>query len=143
MLSPGPHYAEGEIQRGGDEEEDGLKYKTEVETSDPSYTTPPSTGGHSKPSPHPLCSPSPEDSDLETSAVLQTAEIKAQVKAFLAEVDEDLKLEDLLPLENVTPVPIHIPTILGFVPFAMSTGQQCVPSKGLPRAYHPYKGSIG
>ena len=40
----------------------------------------------------------------------------------MAEADEDLELEDLLPLENVTPIPIHILTIPGFVPFAISAG---------------------
>lgn len=63
---------------------------------------------------------------------LQTAKIEACVEAFLAEADEDLKLEDLPPLENVTPVPIQALTIPGFIPFAMSTSQHCVPSKGLP-----------
>ena len=117
---------------GGDEEEDGLKYKTEVETSDPSFTTPPNTRGHSEPSPCPSCSPTSEDSNPENNATLQTAKIKACVEAFLAEVNKDLKLHDLPPLENVTPIPIHVPTIPGFVPFAISTGQCCVPSKGLP-----------
>ena len=54
LLSPGPHYAPGEEGIVEDleeeeEEEDGLKYKTE-DTSKGSYTTPPSTGGHSEPS---------------------------------------------------------------------------------------------
>ena len=64
--------------------------KTEVETSDPSYTTPPSIGGHSVPSPHPSHSPTPEDSNLENNVVLQTSLIKACVEVFLAEADEDL-----------------------------------------------------
>ena len=64
LLSLEPHYTEGEevvvdLEEGDDEEEDGLEYKMEVETSDPSYTTPPSTGGHSEPSPHPSHSPMP------------------------------------------------------------------------------------
>ena len=77
-----------------------------METSDPSYTTPPSTRGHSGPSPHSLCSPLPLDSDPENNAALQTSLIEACVEAFLAEVDKDLKLHDLLPLENVSPIPI-------------------------------------
>ena len=52
-----------------EEEEDGLEYKTNAPSRD-SYITLPSTRGHSEPS---LCitqSPTPEDSDPETSAVL-------------------------------------------------------------------------
>ena len=55
LLSPGPHYVPGEEEEVvGDleeeeEEEDGLEYETK-DTSKGSYTTPPSTGGRSKPS---------------------------------------------------------------------------------------------
>ena len=115
----------------------------EVETSDPSYTTSLSTRGHSKPSPHPSCSPTPEESNPENNVALWTAEIEACVEAFLAEANEDLELHNLLSLENITPVPIQAPTVPGFVPFAVSTGQCCVPSKGLPQTYHPYEGSVG
>ena len=54
LLSPGPHYTEGEEEEVvGDleeEEEDSLKYEMDVPSRD-SYMTPPSTGGHSEPSP--------------------------------------------------------------------------------------------
>ena len=75
--------------------------------------------------------------------VLQTSMIEAHVKVFLAEADEDLELHDLPPLENISPIPIQALTILGFIPFAMSTSQHCVPSKGLPCTFHPYKNSVG
>ena len=53
MLSPGPHYTEGEdkevVMDSGEKEddEDGLEYKTEAPLT-ASYMTPPSTGGHSE-----------------------------------------------------------------------------------------------
>ena len=80
LLSLGPHYAEGEE---GEvvidlEEEEGLEYETKA-PSMVSYMTPPSTGGHSKPSPHPSCSLNPEGSDPENNAALWTAEIEAYV----------------------------------------------------------------
>ena len=62
-LLPGPHYAEGEevvVDLEEEDDEDGLEYETEA-PSTVSYMTPPSTGGHSKPSPHLLCSPTPEE----------------------------------------------------------------------------------
>ena len=145
LLSPGLHYMEGEGEEvvvGLEEEEDGLEYETKVPLT-ASYTTPPSMGGCSEPS---LClshSLSPNGSDPEDNVALQTAEIEACVKAFLAKADEDLKLNDLPPLENVTPIPIHVLTIPGFIPFTVSTSQHCVPSKGLPQAYHPYQNSVG
>ena len=97
LLLPGPHYVEWEevrvdLEEGDDEEEDGLKHETEVETSDPSYMTPPSTRGCSKPSPHPLHSPLPAGSDPENNAALQMLLIEACVEAFLVEADENLKL---------------------------------------------------
>ena len=93
LLLPGLHFAEGEkvvvdLEEGDDEEEDSLKYETEVETSDPSYMTLPSTGGCTKPSPHPSCSPTPEDSNPETNVVLQMSLIEAHIEAFLAEADD-------------------------------------------------------
>ena len=127
-----------------EEEEDALEYETKEEPSDPSYMTPPSTRGHTPPSPHPSHSPTPDGSDLENNACLQTALIEAQVEAFLTEIDEDLELADLPPLENVTPILIQALTIPGFVPFTVSTSQCCIPSKGLPcGAFHPYNNSIG
>ena len=58
LLSPGPHYVLGEeemveeTEEEGEEEEeeDGLEYATDTPLGG-SYTTPPSTGGHSSPSP--------------------------------------------------------------------------------------------
>ena len=125
-----------------EDDEDGLKYETEA-PSTTSHTTPPSTGGHSKPSPCPTHSPMPEGSDPENNTALQTLLIEAHVKVFLAEADEDLQLHDLPPLENVSPILIQAPTIPGFIPFTMSTDQHCIPSKGLPQAFHPYENSIG
>ena len=149
LLSPGPHYAEGEeeevVVEEEEKEEDGLEYETDTPSQD-SYTTPPSTGGHSEPSPCPSFLPTPEDSNPETSMVLHTAELKAHIELFLEEVEEDIELDDLPPLENVTPlqVPAPNPIILGFVPFAMSTRQCCVPPKNLLRkVYHPYKDPVG
>ena len=149
LLSPGPHYAPGEEEEVvvdlEDEDEEGLKYKTDALSQD-SYTTPPSTGGQSKPSPRPLCSPTPEDSDPKTSSVLCMAELKACIELFLEEVEEDMELDDLPLLENVTPlqVPAPNPIIPGFVPFAVSTGQRCIPPKNLlQKVYHPYKESVG
>ena len=75
LLLPGPHYAPGEEEEvvvdleEEDEEEDGLEYETNAPSRD-SYTTPPSTRGHSEPSPAPTCSPTLAGSDPETNAVL-------------------------------------------------------------------------
>ena len=59
LLSPGPHYAPGEEmvdeteeEEEEEEEEEGLEYATDT-PSGGSYTTPPSTGGRSSPSPAP------------------------------------------------------------------------------------------
>ena len=95
LLLPGPHFTEGENQEvvedsKEDEEEDSLEYETE-EPSDPSYTTPPNTRGHSFPSTYcPSCSPTPEGLDPENNTCLQTELIEAQVEAFLVEAKEDL-----------------------------------------------------
>ena len=58
LLSPGPHYTPGEEEEmvketeeeEEEEEEDSLEYATNTPLGD-SYTTPPSIGGHSLPSP--------------------------------------------------------------------------------------------
>ena len=122
LLLPGPHYAPGEEMVEDDEDdEDSLEYETE-DTLKGSYTTPPSTGGHSKPSPTPSHSPTLGDSNPETNAVLHIVELKAHIELFLEEVEEDMELDDLPPLENVTPLPVLAPVIPSFVPFAMSTG---------------------
>ena len=104
-----------------EEEEDGLKYETE-DTSKGSYTTPPSTGGCSKPSPAPSHSPTPGNSDPETSAVLYTEELEAHIEAFLEEAEEDMEMSDLPPLKNISLLLVPTPLIPGFVPFTMSTG---------------------
>ena len=136
-MSPGPHYTpreEEEITEDSkeeeEEEEDGLEYETNTPSQD-LYTTPPSTGGHSEPSPRPTCSPTPEDSDPENNGVLCTAELEAHIESFLEEVEEDMELEDLPPLENMTLLPVPVPVIPGFIPFAVSTSQRCVPPKSL------------
>ena len=126
-----------------EEDEDGLEYEMDAPSQD-SYTTPPSTRGCSEPSLVPTQSPTPEGSDPEDSATLHTAELEACIKVFLEEVEEDMELDNLPPLENVTPLPIPAPTISGFVPFAMSTSQYCVPPKSLLRkVFHPYKDPVG
>ena len=146
LLLPGPHYISGEEEEVEDseeeEEEDGLKYKTE-DTSKGSYMTPPSTGGHSEPSLAPSRFPTLEDSDPETNGVLRTQELEARIELFLEEAEEDMDLDDLPPLENVSPLLVLAP-FPGFVPFAMSTGQCCVPPKNLLwKVYHPYKDPVG
>ena len=78
--------------------------------------------------------------------VLCTADLKAHIKLFLEEVEEDMELDDLPLLENVTPLQVLVPNLIipGFVPFAISTSQHCVPPKSLLRkVYHPYKDSVG
>ena len=137
LLSPGPHYTPGE------KEEDGLEYETK-DTSKGSYITPPSTEGHSEPSPAPSCSPTPEDSNPENNAVLHTKELEAHIKVFLEEVEEDMEMNDLPLLENVSLLPVPAPMIPGFIPFTMSTGQHCIPPKSLlQKVYHPYKDPVG
>ena len=131
--------------RSLEEEEGGLEYKTNTPSRD-SYTTPPSTGGCSEPSPAPSCSPTPEDSNPETSVILHMSELEACIESFLEEAEEDMELDDLPPLENITlvPVPAPDPIVPRFVPFAISTGQCCIPPKSLVwQVYHPYKGSVG
>ena len=147
LLSLGPHYMPGEEEEmvvdSEEEEEDGLEYETNIPLKD-SYTTPPSTGGHSKPSPIPTQSPTPEDSGPENNMALRTAELEAHIESFLEEAEEDMELNDLPLLENITPLLVPVPSIPGIVPFAVSTGQCCVPPKSLLRkVYHPYKDPVG
>ena len=126
-----------------EEEEDGLEYATDT-LSGGSYTTPPSTGGRSSPSPAPSHSPTLVDSDPENNAALRTEELEAHIKAFLEEAKEDLLMDDLPPAENVSPILIPAPIFPGTIPFAVSTGQRCVPPKHLVRkVYHPYKDPVG
>lgn len=150
LLLSGPHYAPGEEEEvlvDSEEEEDdddGLKYKTDTPLMD-SYTTPPSTAGCLEPSPQPTHSPTPEDSDPEDSTALCTTKLKAHIELFLEEVEEDMELNDLPLLENITllQVPVPNPLIPGFVPFAMSTSQHCMPPNSLLRkVYNPYNNSV-
>ena len=151
LLSPGPHYASGEEEiveeteeeKESEEEEDGLEYATDT-PSGGSYTTPPSTGGRSSPSPAPSRSPTPGDSDPENNAALRMEELEARIEAFLEEAEEDLLMDDLPPAENTSPLPVPAPVFPGIIPFTVSTGQRCVPLKHLVRkVYHPYKDPVG
>ena len=147
LLSPGPHYVPGEeeevVEETEEDEEDSLKYETE-DTSKGSYTTPPSTGGHSKPSPAPSHSPTLGDSDPENSVVLCTKELEAHIEVFLEEAEEDMEIDNMPPLENTSPLLVPAPMISSFIPFAVSTSQCCVPPKSLlRRVWHPYQDSIG
>ena len=138
LLSPGPHYVLGE-----EVVEETEEYVTNTPSKD-SYTTPPSTGGRSSPSPAPSRSPTPGDSDPENSAALRTEELEAHIEAFLEEAEEDLLMDDLPPAENTSPLPVPAPIFPGIIPFAVSTGQRCVPPKHLVRkVYHPYKDPVG
>ena len=153
LLSPGPHYAPGEEEEmveeteeeeeEEEEEEQGLEYTTDTPSGD-SYTTPPSTGGHSKPSLAPSRSLTLGDSDPENNVVLRTEELEACIEAFLEEAEEDMEIDNMPPLENVSPLPIPALVIPGFVPFSVSTSQCCVPPKSLlKKVFHPYKDSVG
>ena len=161
LLSPGPHYAlgeeemveemeegeedeeEGEEEEEEEEEEDGLEYATDT-PSGGSYTTLPSTGGHSSPSPAPSRSPTPGDSDPENNMALRTEELEARIEAFLEEAEEDLLMDDLPPAENTSLLPVLAPIFPDIIPFAVSTGQRCVLPKHLVRkVYHPYKDPVG
>ena len=152
LLSPGPHYAPGEEEvieeteeeeGEEEEEEDGLEDATNT-PSGASYTTLPSTGGRSPPSPAPSRSPTPEGSDPENNAALRTEELEAHIEAFLEEAEEDLLMDDLPPAENSSPLPVPAPIFPGIIPFAVSTGQRCVPPKHLVRkVYHPYQDPVG
>ena len=149
LLSPGPHYVPGEevveeTEEGEtEEEEDGLEYATDT-PSGGSYTTPPSTGGRSSPSPAPSRSPTPVDSDPENNAALRTEELEARIEVFLEEAEEDLLMDDLPPAKNTSPILVPALIFPGIIPFAVSTGQHCVPPKHLVRkVYHPYKDPVG
>ena len=126
-----------------EEDEDSLEYEMDAPLWD-SYMTPPSTGGHSKPSPHPTQSPTLESSNPEDNTALCTTELEAHIEAFLEEAEEDMELDDMPPLENVLSLPVPAPIIPGFVPFAVSTGQCCIPPKNLLyKVFHPYKDPVG
>ena len=151
LLSLGPHYmseeeemvkeTEGEDEE--DEEEDGLEYTTDT-PSGGSYMTPPSTGDRSSPSPAPSRSPTPGDSDPENNTALRTEELEARIEAFLEEAEEDLLMDDLPPAENTSPLPVPAPIFPEVIPFAVSTGQRCIPPKHLIRkVYHPYQDPVG
>ena len=148
LLLPGPHYTPGEEEmvedlEEEDSEEDGLEYETE-DTLKGSYMTPPSTGGHSKPSPAPSHSPTLGDSNPENNTTLCTEELEACIEAFLEEAEEDLEMNDLPLLENISLLPVPAPVIPGFIPFAVSTSQCCVPPRSLLRkVWHPYQDSVG
>ena len=148
LLSPGPHYAPGEEEmvketEEEEEEEEGLEYVTDT-PSRGSYMTPPNTGGRSSPSPAPSHSPTLGDSDPENNAALRTEELEARIEAFLEEAEEDPLMDDLPPAENTSPVPVPAPVFPGIIPFAVSTGQCCIPPKHLVRkVYHPYKDPVG
>ena len=113
---------ETEEEGGEEEEEEGLEYATDT-PSGGSYTTPPSTGGRSSPSPAPSHSPTPGDSDPENNAALCTKELEACIEAFLEEAEEDLEMNDLPLLENSSLLLVPAPVFPSFVPFAVSTGQ--------------------
>ena len=130
-------------EEGEEEEEEGLEYTTDT-PSGGSYMTPPSTGGHSSLSPVLSRSPTPGGSNPENNAALRTEELEARIEAFLEEAEEDLEMNDLPPLENTSPLPVPAPVFPGFVPFAVSTSQRCVPPKNLLwKVYHPYKDPVG
>ena len=120
LLSPGPHYVPGEEEEMVEEtkEEEGLEYMTDTPLGD-SYTTPPSTGGRSLPSPALTPSSTLGDSNPETSTVLHTEELEACIKMFLEEADEDLEMNDLPLLENASLLPVLAPVVPSFVPFAV------------------------
>ena len=147
LLSLGPHYVLGEemVEETEEEEEmkeEGLEYVTDT-PSGGLYTTPPSTGGRASPLPAPSRSPTPGDSDPENNATLRTEELEARIEAFLEEAKEDLLMDDP-PAKNTSPLLIPAPIFPGIIPFAVSTGQCCVPPKHLVRkVYHPYKDPVG
>ena len=144
LLSPTPHFAPGEEEMVEEtEEEEGLEYATNTPLGG-SYTTPPSTGGRSSPSPAPSRSPTPGNSNPENNTALRTEELEAHIEAFLEEAEEDLLMDNLPPVENTSPLPVPAPVFPGIIPFAVSTGQRCVPPKHLVRkVYHPYKDPVG
>ena len=89
-------------------------------------------------------SPSLGDSDPENNVALYTKELEACIKAFLEEAEEDMEMNDLPPPKNSSPLPVPAPVFPGIIPFAISTGQHCIPLKSLLRkVYHPYQDPIG
>ena len=145
LLSLVPHYMSGgeeEMVEETEEEGEGLEYATNTPLGG-SYMTPPSTGGCSSPLLAPSRSPTLGDSDPENNAALRTEELEAHIEAFLEEATEDLEMDDVPPLENASPLPIPAPVFPGFVLFAVSTSQHCVPPKSLRKVYHPYKDPVG
>ena len=131
------------VEETEEEEEEELEYATDT-PSGGSYTTPPSTGGRSSPSLAPNRSPMPGVSDPENNAALRTEELEAHIEAFLEEAKEDLMMDDLPLVKNTSPVLVPAPVLPGFVPFAVSTGQHCIPPKSLvKKVYHPYKNTVG
>ena len=107
-----------ETKEEEEEEEDSLEYVTDTPSGD-SYTTPPSTGGHSLPSLALSPSSTPGDFDPETNMVLCTEELEACIEVFLEEVDEDMEMNDLPLLENTSPLPVLAPVVPSFIPFAV------------------------
>ena len=154
LLSLAPHFMSGEeeemveeTEEEGEEkeedEEEGLEYATDT-PSGGSYMTPPSTGGRLSPSPAPSRSPTPGDSNPENNVALHMEELEACIKAFLEEAEEDLMMDNLPLAKNTSPLPVPAPVFPEFVPFAVSTGQHCVPPKHLvKKVYHPYKDPVG
>ena len=149
LLSPAPHYVPGEEEEMVEEteeeteEEEGLEYATNTPLGG-SYTTPPSTGGHLSPSLALSRSPTPGNSNPENNTALHTEELEACIEAFLEEVEEDLEMDNVPLAENTSPLPVPAPVFLGIIPFAISTGQRCIPPKSLLRkVYHPYKDPVG
>ena len=130
-------------EEGGEEEEEGLEYATNT-PSGGSYTTLPSTGGCLSPLPAPSHSATPGDSNPENNVALRTEELEAHIEAFLEEAEEDLEMDNLPLAKNTSPLPVPAPVFLGIIPFAVSTGQCCVPPKHLVRkVYHPYNDPVG
>ena len=75
---------------------------------------------------------------------LHTEELEACIEAFLVEAKEDLEMDNIPLAENSSLLPVPAPVFLGIIPFAVSTGQHCVPPKSLLRkVYHPYKDPVG
>ena len=111
---------ETEEEEEDEEGEGGLEYVTDTPLGG-SYTTPPSTGGCSSPSPALSHSPTPGDSNPENNVALCTEELEACIEAFLEEAEEDLIMDDLPPVKNSSPLPVPAPVFLGIVPFAIST----------------------
>ena len=131
-----------ETEEEDKDKESGLEYMTNTPSGD-SYTTPPSTGGCSLLSLAPSPSLTPGDSNPENNVVLHTKELEAHIEAFLEEAEEDMEMNDL-PLENVSLLLVPAPVVPGFIPFAVSSSQCCVPPKSLLRkVWHPYQDSVG